>query len=175
MAGANPSNSTSDPRVIWEDGMWAIIEAKDYPPGIGRSKSRDLLGDAIASNWEPALLTPPGAKSIAAKQLVKVKLAEFWATSPTGQGTPKIIGKGLLNPADFAQPVAPPSPFLPKPYKGKDIPEYPHKCPGCGGRFYMGATQIVHESTDPRKGLGDGKCPGPPQTTSGNLPKRARP
>lgn len=173
--GSNPNNSTADPRVIWEDGNWAIIEAGDYPPGIGRSKTRDSLADAITAPFDLVnpLTTPPGPKAVLDQKLVKVKLADLLATpvpqglGPAGVPTPiqtAPIGS-IPSPRGFIPikatpnnaPVAPPSPFLSKPWSKRDVPEYPHTCRVCGGRYYQGLDKIIHQETEAQDG---GKCPG---------------
>jgi hypothetical protein len=171
--GSNPNNSTADPRIIWEDGTWAIIEAGDHEPGLARSETRDTLAKVIQTNsWDPARVTQPGKASIAQGQLVKVKLAELLATpqrpaaAPTqGQLTLAPVG-AIPSPKGFIKipatpdtaPNAPPSPFLPKSWKTRDIPEYPHTCLVCKGRYYQGLDKVIHQETE---ALDGGKCPGP--------------
>jgi len=145
----NPNNSTPDERVLWEDGTWAIVEAGDYPVGIGRTRTCDTPGDTLSATWEAGLITAPGAKSIAARKLVKVQLADLLANTP-----PRKAVAAVAAPRDFIP--APPSPFLPKPW-GRVVPEFPHLCRVCGGRFYQGLMKTVHEATE---GAG-GACPGP--------------
>ena len=170
--GANPNNSTDDPRIIWEDGTWAIIEAGDHVDGIARTKTRDTWQDALKSgSYDPALTAKPGAQSIAQGKFVKVKLADLLAhpyvapgqpapTPPTLAPVGKIpSAKGFIpikqTPVDA--PVAPPSPTIAKPWKV--IPEYPHVCLVCGGRYYRGLDKTIHQETEAKDG---GKCPGAP-------------
>ena len=164
-SNGNQNNSTNDDRVIWEDGQWAIIEAGDCWDGLSRSKTRDSIGDAVAAPWDPGMTTMPGPNSVTAKKLVKVKLAELLAK-------PATAARGVFpTPASFKDngpvPAAPVSPFLPKPWKGKDIPEYPHVCRVCQGRYYQGLDKVIHEATE-HSAL-QGACPGP----SGNSKRPA--
>jgi hypothetical protein len=151
-ANGNPNNSTNDERVIWEDGTWAIIEAGDHMAGMGRSKTRDSIGDALSADWDPANTAQPGPSSVQAKKLIKVKLADLLA-NPVRAKAPGVMPK----PADFG--VAPPSPFMPKPWAGHPVPEFPHVCVSCGGRYYQGFAKTIHESTEHTDLRG--ACPGP--------------
>lgn len=176
---SNPNNSTTDPRIIWEDGTWAIIEAKDWPPGIGRSKTRDTVPDAIAATWEAGLGNIAiGPQSIRASKLVKVKLGDFLNVPPPSLSPGPLGGLSPKAFQDPATPVAPPSPMMPKPWKGKDIPEYPHVCPNCGGRTVHMPSGHIHEMTDPKHSRGDGSCPqkaAPPIAPPAQRVRRARP
>ncbi len=157
----NPNNSTTDPRVIWEDGTWAIIEAGDCWDGLARSKTRDNPGDAVAATWDPALTVMPGPNSVSGKKLVKVKLTDLLA-HPLVQAP---AGK-LPTAKDWSKsPVAPPSPFKPKPWPVKEIPEFPHVCRVCGGRFYQGLSKTIHEATEHSPLAG--ACPGPTKAQKG--------
>lgn len=161
------NNSSGDDRVISEDGKWAIIEAGDCWDGLSRSKTRDNIGDAISAPWDAGMTVMPGPGSVAAKKLVKVKLADLLA-NPANPTPPRPAVTGLPSPKDFKKdPVAPQSPFMSKPYTAKNIPEFPHQCRVCGGRFYQGLTKVVHESTEKDPKL-QGACPG----TATNTEKR---
>lgn len=157
----NPNNSTNDDRVIWEDGTWAVIEAGDCWDGLARSKTRDNPGDAIAAPWDPGMTTMPGPQSVAGRKLVKVKLADVLAkptTTPASAAMPQV--------KDWSKaPVAPVSPFLPKPWAGRNVPEFPHVCIRCGGRYYWGLNKSIHEATE--TGPLQGACPGAPAKTRG--------
>src|SRR6266446_153460 len=142
----NPNNSTQDPRVIWEDGLWAIIEAGDSPNGLARSKTRDNLKEVMTANWDPAMTVAPGPASIAAKKLVKVRLVDLLATPQAKQVNTAAIPTARAFEAQGQ--IAPPSPFIPKPWKTKDIPAFPHQCRACGGRYYLGLSKSVPEATE---------------------------
>lgn len=162
MSSVNPNNSTGDPTVLWEDGTWAIIEAGDYPPGIGRSKTRDPgdLAGTLGASWEPSLLTPPGPQAVREKKWLKVKLADYLAAPKKATGISPPIPFNINNPRAFQDPktpIAPPSPFLPKPWKS--VPEFPYVCPTCGGRFVQLAISSIHEMTEQDPVL-RGRCPG---------------
>ena len=93
--GSNPNNSTTDPRIIWEDGQWAIIEAADHIDGLPRSQTRASLREAILTNsWDANRTTCPGKQTIAQGALVKVKLADLltfpiqWPPSSAPQTVP---------------------------------------------------------------------------------------
>lgn len=166
-SNGNQNNSTPDDRVIWEDGTWAIIECGDAWDGLSRSKTRDNLGDAIQATWDPGMTTMPGANSITAKKMVKVKLADLLANA--GKAAPTSLGgvlpkaKAFRTPTPADVPAAPPSPYLSKPWEGKNVPEFPHVCRACGGRYYQGLSKTVHQDTE-NTAL-DGKCPGAQKST----------
>src|SRR3954470_15644595 len=81
-SGGNKNNSTEDPRIIWEDGQFAIIEGRDCWDGLERSKTRDNLGDAIRQPIAGPMPKPGAGK---ATDLVKVKLADMLANPVVGQ------------------------------------------------------------------------------------------
>lgn len=178
-SNGNMNNSTGDDRVIWEDGKWAIIEAGDAWDGLARSKTRDNLGDAISAGWDPGMTVMPGPQSVRARKLVKVALKDLLAHRPGVQGTPAV---GMPRPQDYktppGTPVAPPSPFMKKPWDpgpmpGMNVPEFPHVCRICGGRFYQGLNNIVHEATE-HTAL-RGACPGSQKPDRADMLRRARP
>lgn len=123
---------------IWAtsaDGLWSVIEAKDYQPGIGRSRTRDTPGDALKAPYDPNLTTPVGPGSL--HKFVMVRTMDL---GPNASG----LG-GLLSPKSYM-----PAPGNPN---GKFIPHYPHTCLVCGGKCYQGfMTTFEHEG---------GACPGP--------------
>src|SRR5690242_17601224 len=104
----NKNNSTQDDRVIWEDGTWAIIEAGDCWDGLARSKTRDSLGEAVASkSWDPNQTSMPGPQSVSAKKLVKVKLADLLGN--VGKATTQALNGALPKAANFRQDPATPN------------------------------------------------------------------
>ena len=145
-------NSTQDPRIIWEDGHVAIIYGKDFPAnsGMGRSKTRKDIKDALNAAVDDQLVTPPGAGS--AHDFVKVKLAELLARplQLNPAMAPKPMARLPVSPREFV-PVTPKIAQSGK-YKGKIIPDFPHYCQLCGGAYYQGAVEAVHPTPD-------GKCP----------------
>lgn len=154
-------NSTKDPRVLWEDSKIAIIFAGDFPAntGMGRSKSRKTLPDALAAQIDTNLQTGVGAGS--ASDLVKVYLADLLAR-PVGapvKVAPVPTGRLAHSPDVFRAP--PPSIAKSGTYKGMVIPDFPHQCSACGGRMYQGMINSVHDTPD-------GRCP----KESGNPKKR---
>lgn len=144
-------NGTQDPRIIWEDGHIAIIYAKDFPAnsGMGRSKTRDDLQDAIKAPVDDQLVTPAGGGS--QHKFVKVKLAELLARPLVSPAmAPKPLHRLPVSPREF-MPVSPKI-AQSGTYKGRIIPDFPHKCQLCGGMYYQGAVEAVHPTPD-------GQCP----------------
>lgn len=156
-------NGTSDPRVIWEDGHVAIIYAKDFPAGtgMGRSKTRADIKDAINATVDDTLQTMPGKGSY--NDFVKVWLKDLLAR-PLATGPAPALPKRLpVSPKDFV-PVAPVVAKSGR-YAGHIIPDFPHDCAACGGKYYQGMFHDVHDTPD-------GKCPAISQ--SQKLKKRGR-
>lgn len=119
------STAPSGPQIhaVSQDGLWGVIEAKDYPPGIGRSRTRDTPGDALKAPWEGALVTPVGPGS--RNKFVLVRMMD-------------LPGQGKL-------PVKPGS-YIPGSVGGKKvIPDYPHRCHVCGGRMLILFSSVEHE------------------------------
>lgn len=165
-AGVGPTpitkvNSTADPRVLWEDGLVAIIYAKDFPAnsGMGRSKTRKTPAEALNAAIDDQLVTAPGAGS--AHDFIKVKLADLLArplTKPVATVMPRLP----VDPSQF-------KPVVPKiaqsgTYKGQIIPDFPHDCTKCGGKMYQGMYSSVHPTPD-------GRCPA---DSKPEAPKRRR-
>lgn len=153
--GATPppitrTNQTGDPRVVWEDGQIAIIYAKDFPAnsGMGRSKTRGQLTDAIKATIDDQLQTMPGAGS--ANDFVKVWLKELLARPSAGMAQPKVVPRLPIDPIQF-RPVAPKI-ATGGTYKGQVIPDFPHDCEKCGGKYYQGNFSSIHPTPD-------GLCP----------------
>jgi hypothetical protein len=161
-AGGNNNNSTNDPRIIWEDGTWAIIEAGDCWDGLARSKTRDTIGDAHQATWDAGMTTMPGPQSIAAKKLVKVKFQDMLNNPPAlpTPGNSLAPRKALPTPSSFQPPPspAPSSPFSPKPWTGRNVPEFPQHCQFCNGWYYKGLDKTIHQSTENDPVL-KGACP----------------
>jgi hypothetical protein len=145
-------NSTQDPRIVWEDGYVAIIYAKDFPAnsGMGRSKTRKDIKDALNAAVDDQLVTPPGANS--AHDFVKVKLADLLARplQLNPAMAPQLPKRLPISPREF-MPVTPKIAQTGR-YKGHIIPDFPHDCQLCGGKYYQGAVEAVHPTQD-------GKCP----------------
>lgn len=144
-------NSTGDPRVVWEDGHIAIIYARDFPAnsGMGRSKTRDDVADAIKATVDDQLQTPVGAGSMG--KFVKVWLKDLLARPVVVPGGgPKVLPRLPIDPSQF-RPV---NPVVAKSgsYKGQIIPDFPHDCMRCGGKMYQGMFSNVHPTPD-------GRCP----------------
>lgn len=144
-------NSTGDPRVVWEDGHIAIIYARDFPAnsGMGRSKTRDDVADAIKATVDDQLQIPVGAGSMG--KFVKVWLKELLARPVVVPGGgPKVMPRLPIDPSQF-RPV---NPVVAKSgnYKGQIIPDFPHDCVRCGGKYYQGMFSNVHPTPD-------GRCP----------------
>jgi hypothetical protein len=150
------TNGTGDPRIIWEDGHVAIIYAKDFPAntGMGRSKTRDDLKDAINATIDDQLVTAPGAGS--AHKFIKVWLKDLLARPLPAGPAPKVVGRLPIDPAQFI-PVAPKIAISGR-YKGQIIPDFPHDCQACGGKFYQGMISSVHPTPD-------GRCPAETKVT----------
>lgn len=160
----NVNNSTGDDRVIWEDGHRAIIEAEDWPFGVPRSKTRDNISDAVSAPIDAGMgQVPIGPQSIRAKKLVAVPLKDLLAAPRNSPPVPT-GNVALPNPANWraptapGTPVAPQSPFMNKPWSSKNVPEFPHVCQACGGRFYQGLSKTIHEATEHDPQL-RGECP----------------
>lgn len=143
-------NGTADPRIVWEDGHVAIIYAKDFPAGtgMGRSKTRSDIKDAINATIDDALHTMPGKGSFG--DFVKVWLKDLLARPlSTGPG-PQLPKRLPVDPKDF-RPVSPVIATSGR-YKGQIIPDFPHDCPTCGGKYYQGMFSSIHPTED-------GECP----------------
>lgn len=145
-------NSTNDPRVLWEDGQSAIIFAGDFPAntGMGRSKTRKTLPDAIAAPIDPALVTGAGAGSKG--DLIKVWLAELLQRPVGGVQGLQAPPVGRLPSSPRNLDPTPPRIAKSGSYKGMVIPDFPHTCTACGGKYYQGMFDAVHPTPD-------GKCP----------------
>lgn len=147
VGGITAVNNTGDPRVLWEDGKFAIIHARDFPAntGMGRGPSRDDIQKAINTNVDPTRVTGVGPGSL--NDFVKVVLSELLAR-PLTAATKK--------PSTLFRGRPEPKPMIASGYgsvpKGTVIPDahYPHVCGMCGGWYYQG----TGEHTTP-----DGKCP----------------
>jgi hypothetical protein len=150
-------NGTGDPRVIWEDGHIAIIYAKDFPAGtgMGRSRTRGDIKDAINAAVDDSLQTMPGGGKL--HEFIKVNLKELlqrpYAGSPQ---TAKVVGRLPISPSQFV-PVAP-KVAQGGSYKGRIIPDFPHTCAVCNGPYYQGMFEGIHPTPD-------GKCPAAAKTT----------
>lgn len=142
-------NGTADPRVLWEDGHVAIIYAKDFPAnsGMGRSKTRKDVADAINAAIDDALVTMPGAGS--AHDFIKVRLAELLAR-PVTAPVARVVARLPVDPSQY-KPVAPRIAQSGR-YKGQIIPDFPHDCIACGGKYYQGMYTSIHDTPD-------GECP----------------
>jgi hypothetical protein len=139
-SGVTAVNSTGDSRVLWEDGHIAIIFAKDFPAnsGMGRSKTRDTVAEAIKATVDDQLQSPVGGGSMG--KFVKVWLKELLARPVVVPGGgPKVMARLPIDPSQF-KPVSP------------VIPDFPHDCIRCGGKMYQGMFSNVHPTPD-------GKCP----------------
>jgi hypothetical protein len=158
--GITRVNSTGDARIIWEDGHVAIIYAKDFPAGtgMGRSKTRDDVKDAIQATVDDQLQTLPGPGS--ANKFIKVWLKDLLAR-PVATQQAVVRPRLAISPADF-KPVTPKIAQSGK-FKGQVIPDFPHDCPHCGGKFYQGMFSAVHDTPD-------GLCP----AVTGAKPPRRR-
>lgn len=143
-------NGTKDPRIVWEDGHIAILYAKDFPAntGMGRSKTRDDVKDAINAVIDDTLQSAPGAGSL--HKFVKVRLSEILARPLPAGPAPVARGRLPIDPSQF-KPVAPKIAKSGS-YAGQIIPDYPHDCTACGGKFYQGMFGGIHPTPD-------GKCP----------------
>lgn len=128
----------SAPNIIYtsDDGVWGVIVAKDVPPGVARSKTRDDAQDALNAPWDPALTTPVGPGSV--NKYVKVKLSDLKIPLPA---------RINLNPAEYKNKKV-----------GKIIPDYPHTCAVCGGKMLILFSSQEHEGGKP--------CPGPQKKIS---------
>lgn len=146
--GVTVVNSTSDPRVIWEDGKIAIIFARDFPAntGMGRSATRKDLKDAIMAQIDPGRTTMPGANSM--NDFVKVVLGDLLAR-PLGGKAPSVKPKMFSGRPDPVPMIASGYGSVPK---GTIIPDahFPHKCGVCGDWYYQGTGE--HPTPD-------GACP----------------
>lgn len=119
-----------------QDGLWSVIEAVEYPGGIGRTRTADTIGKALKNLWEPTLITLPGTKSLV-NHYVKVRTMDI-------SGLPGY------------QPMVP-LPVSAKDFFGKQskqIPDYPHTCMVCR---QPNSIVVLFSSTQHR-----GECPGPP-------------
>lgn len=150
QGGITVVNSTGDPRIIWEDGKFAIIHARDFPAntGMGRSTTRKSIQEAIMQQVDPARQTAAGPGSI--NDFVKVLLSDLLARPV---GSPKALP---VSPHQFRGGRPPPKQMIASGYgsvpKGTVIPDahFPHVCGMCGGWYYQG----TGEHSTP-----DGRCP----------------
>jgi hypothetical protein len=128
-------------KVHWDDGHWAVIEAKDWHPGTPRTKTNETVGDAVKSQSYDVQLSnvPIGPKSRA--KFVKVLMTDL----------PALAAAGALS---ATAPVAPMA-LRPSNYGGtsskRSIPDYPQKCMICGGGILVLFSSVEHEG---------GTCPG---------------
>lgn len=148
--GITVVNGTGDPRIVWEDGVVAIIQARDFPAntGMGRGPTRKTPVEALQTQIDPTRVTMPGAGAM--NDFVKVVLKDLLAR-PVGAA-----------PAQAPAPAKgfgfrpPPKPMVASGYgsvaKGVVIPDahFPHICGVCGGWYYQG----TGEHSTP-----DGRCP----------------
>lgn len=144
-------NGTGDPRIVWEDGLVAIIYAKDFPAGtgMGRSRTRSDIKDAINATIDDQLQNAPGKGS--ASDFVKVWLKELLLRPYVGApSTMKLPTRLPVSPSQFV-PVAPKIAQSGR-FKGQIIPDFPHICSACGGPYYQGMFEGIHPTPD-------GKCP----------------
>jgi hypothetical protein len=143
-------NTTGDHRVLWEDGQVAVIYAKDYVPGLPRSKTRDTIPAVLAAPIDPGLVTPPGPGQ--AYKFVKVVLKDLLANPVQLPAAPKpqMPTRLPVSPDQF-RPVTPKVAQSGK-FKGTVIPDFPHTCAACGGPYYQGMFDSVHPTPD-------GRCP----------------
>lgn len=149
VGGITAVNGTNDPRVLWEDGKFAVIHARDFPAntGMGRGATRKTLQEAIMTTVDPSRVTAPGMGSM--NDFCKVVLSDLLARPLNG-------AKPLpINPSMFRGRPAP-RPMVASGYgsvpKGTVIPDahFPHVCGMCGGWYYQGNGE--HPTPD-------GKCP----------------
>lgn len=148
VGGITVVNSTGDPRVIWEDGKFAVIHARDFPAntGMGRGPTRKDVQDAINTQVDPARQNSPGSGSI--NDFCKVVLAELLARAVTAKAPVSAPTRPGSRP--------PPVPMIASGYgsvpKGTVIPDahFPHVCGMCGGWYYQGSGE--HPTPD-------GRCP----------------
>lgn len=156
VGGITAVNSTGDPRVLWEDGKFAVIHARDFPAntGMGRSATRPTMQAAMTAAIDPGRQNAAGPGSM--QDFCKVVLAELLARPLTG------VKKQTTGFAFKGRPD--PKPMIASGYgtapKGTVIPDahFPHNCGVCGGWYYMGTGE--HPTPDgkcPKKGGGDGK------------------
>lgn len=108
--------------AVSQDGLWSVIEAVDFPPGIGRSRSRKTPGEALKAQWEPTLTTPVGPGSLHDFVLVRSMDIAMLQAQRT---------RIMVKARDFGG--------------GKVIPDYPHKCHVCGGRTLELFSSVEHE------------------------------
>lgn len=117
------------------DGLWGIIQAKDLPPDIARSKTRSTIAEAENAAWDPGNVAPVGPKS--QNDYVKVRISDLPQGYPGAKpGRPQVV----LSPGNYTSG------------KKKFIPDYPHVCPTCGGKMLWLFTTQEHE--------GGKSCPG---------------
>jgi len=148
QGGITIINSTSDSRVLWEDGTFAVIYAKDFPAnsGMGRSPTRKDVTAAIKATVDPARTQPPGQGT--AMDFCKVMLQELLAR-PAGFRKPSVSPGMFGGRPPAKQMIASGYGSVPK---GTLIPDghFPHICGMCGGWYYQG----TREHPTP-----DGRCP----------------
>ncbi len=150
VGGITAVNSTGDPRVLWEDGKFAVIHARDFPAntGMGRSTTRKTMQEAQNTTVDPMRVQPPGMGSM--NDFCKVVLAELLARPVTAKATTQ-----AAPPTRFGNRPAP-KPMVASGYgsvpKGTVIPDahFPHVCGMCGGWYYQGSGE--HPTPD-------GRCP----------------
>lgn len=148
VGGITAVNTTGDPRVLWEDGKFAIIHARDFPAGtgMGRGPTRKDIQDAINTQVDPARQNAAGAGTI--NDFVKVLLSELLAR-PVGSKTIAAPPPRIGNRPPPKQMIASGYGSVPK---GTVIPDahFPHVCGMCGGWYYQGSGE--HNTPD-------GRCP----------------
>lgn len=145
------TNSTTDPRVLWENGHVAVIFGGDFPAGtgMGRSKTRTSLQDVLNTQIDPVLDSPVGPKSRG--DFIKVYLAELLAR-PAGSTKAHAVPVPRLPTSPDQLRVSPPRIAASGTYKGSVIPDFPHTCGRCGGKYYQGMFNAMHNTPD-------GRCP----------------
>jgi hypothetical protein len=143
-------NSTTDPRIIWEDGQVAVIYAKDFPAGsgMGRSKTRAGVVECLSIPIDDALHTAPGPGS--RFEFVKVWLKDILARPVANPAITKQVGRVISDPSQLVP--HPPKVATGGRYKGQVIPDFPHTCAACGGPCYQGMFQNIHDTPS-------GRCP----------------
>lgn len=143
-------NSTTDPRILWEDGKVAVIYAKDFPAGtgMGRSRTRAGLVEVLSAPIDDQLQTAPGKGS--AFEFVKVWLKEILARPIANNPAATVVGRIANDPKQ----LVPRAPVVASSgtFKGQVIPDFPHTCAACGGKCYQGMFSNVHDTLD-------GRCP----------------
>ncbi len=119
---------------VSQDGLWGVLEGKDFVEGIGRSRTAKTVGEALKNTWEPNLTTMPGPASLLGRY-VKVRLMDI-SSHPD-----YIPYTGLpLSAVNFRRGA-------------KAIPDYPQRCLVCG---QDNVVITLFSSTEHK-----GECPGP--------------